>query len=186
QQGGSHATDAPENFLDIAMALEDYNMLVRLVRANQKVELDLEVGTKFYTDQTKGFNVIGEIPGTDNKLRDEVVMIGAHLDSWQGSVGATDNASGSAVMMEAMRILKKLNIRPKRTIRIGLWGGEEQGILGSRGYGAETFGGRADMKLKRAHDRCNVYFNYDNGTGRIRGIYLQENTVAYDLMKKWL
>lgn len=186
QQGGSHATDAPENFLDIAMALEDYNMLVRLVRANQKVELDLEVGTKFYTDQTKGFNVIGEIPGTDNKLRDEVVMIGAHLDSWQGSVGATDNASGSAVMMEAMRILKKLNIRPKRTIRIGLWGGEEQGILGSRGYVAKTFGDRADMKLKPAHDKFNVYFNYDNGTGRIRGIYLQENTAAYDLMKKWL
>ena len=186
QQGGSHASDAPENFLDIAMALEDYNMIVRLVRANEPMELDLEVASKFYTDQEKGYNVIGEITGTDRKLKDEVVMIGGHLDSWQGSVGATDNAAGSAVMMEAMRILKKMNIKPKRTIRIGLWGGEEQGIYGSRGYVSKTFADRGDMKLKPAHEKFNVYFNLDNGTGRINGIYLQENEAARDLMGKWL
>lgn len=186
QQAGSHAMDAPEHFLDMAMALEDYNMIVRLLRAGQKVELDLEVVTKFHTDDEIGYNVIGEIPGTDKKLKDEVVMIGGHLDSWQGSTGATDNAAGSAVMMEAMRILKKLNIKPKRTIRIGLWGGEEQGIYGSRGYVAKTFADPADMKLKPAHDKFNVYFNLDNGTGRIHGIYLQENAAAHNIMKKWL
>ena len=186
QQGGSHAMDAPENFLDIAMALEDYNMIVRLVRANEPVELDLEVDSQFYTDQEKGYNVIGQITGTDPKLKDEVVMIGGHLDSWHGSVGATDNAAGSAVMMEAMRILKTLNIKPKRTVRIGLWGGEEQGIHGSRGYVSKTFANREDMKLKPAHEKFNVYFNLDNGTGRINGIYLQENEAARDIMKKWL
>lgn len=186
QQGGSHAIDAPENFLDIAMALEDYNMLIRLARAKQPVKLDLEVETKFYSNQEKGFNVIGEIPGTDRKLKDEVVMIGGHLDSWQGSVGATDNAAGSAVMMEAMRIIQKLGIKPKRTIRIGLWGGEEQGIYGSRGYVSKNFANREDMKLKPAHEKFNVYFNLDNGTGRIRGIYLQENEAAREIMSKWL
>lgn len=186
QQGGSHATDAPENFLDIAMALEDYNMIVRLVRENEPVEMELEVASKFYTDQEKGYNVIGEIPGTDSKLKDEVVMIGGHLDSWQGSVGATDNAAGSAVMMEATRILKKLKIQPKRTVRIGLWGGEEEGIYGSRGYVSKIFADREDMKLKPAHEKFDVYFNLDNGTGRINGIYLQENEAARDLMRKWL
>ncbi len=186
QQGGAHSMEAPENFLDIALALEDYNMIVRLVRANDPVELDLEVASQFYKDKEKGYNVIGEITGTDPKLKDEVVMIGGHLDSWQGSVGATDNAAGSAVMMEAMRILKKINIKPKRTVRIGLWGGEEQGIYGSRGYVSKTFANREDMYLKKAHEKFNVYFNLDNGTGRINGIYLQENQSANDLMKKWL
>lgn len=186
QQGGAHALDAPENFLDIAMALEDYNMIVRLVRAEEPVTLDLEVASTFYTDQEKGYNVIGEIAGSDKKLKDEVVMVGGHLDSWQGAVGATDNAAGSAVMMEAVRILKKLNIQPKRTVRIGLWGGEEQGIYGSRGYVSKTFADREDMKLKPAHEKFNVYFNLDNGTGRINGVYLQENEAARDIMKKWL
>lgn len=186
QQGGAHALNAPENFLDLAMALEDYNMIVRLVRANKPVHLDLEVDVQFYTDQEQGLNVIGEITGTDRKLKDEVVMIGGHLDSWQGAVGATDNAAGSAVMMEVMRILKALDIKPKRTVRIGLWGGEEQGIYGSRGYVSKTFANREDMKLLPAHEKFNVYFNLDNGTGRINGIYLQENQAASHLMKKWL
>lgn len=186
QQGGTHAMDAPENFLDIAMALEDYNMIVRLVRANEPVTLELEVDSKFYKDEEKGYNVIGEITGTDPKLKDEVVMIGGHLDSWQGSVGATDNAAGSAVMMEVMRILKTLNIQPKRTVRIGLWGGEEQGIFGSRGYVSKTFANSEDMKLKPAHEKFQVYFNLDNGTGRINGIHLQENLAAKDLIKTWL
>lgn len=186
QQGGSHEMDAPKNFLDIALALEDYNMLVRLLRAEETVEIDLEVATKFHTDQETGYNVLAEIPGTDDKLKEEVVMIGGHLDSWQGSTGATDNAAGSAVMMEAMRILKKLDIQPKRSIRIGLWSGEEQGIFGSRGYVSKTFADPTDMELKPAHEKFDVYFNLDNGTGGIRGIYLQENEEASGLMTEWL
>jgi len=186
QQAGSHAMDAPENFLDIAMALEDYNMIVRLLRSGESVKLDLDVATKFYTDEETGYNVIAEIPGTDRKLKDEVVMIGGHLDSWQGATGATDNAAGSAVMMEVIRILKKLDIQPKRTVRIGLWGGEEQGIFGSRGYVKKTFADQADMKLKPAHKNFSTYFNLDNGTGQIRGIYLQENEAAKEIFEKWL
>lgn len=186
QQGGSHAMDAPENFLDIAVALEDYNMLVRLLRDQQHVTLDMEVESKFYTDDEIGYNVIAEIPGTDPKLKDQIVMIGGHLDSWQGGTGATDNAAGSAVMMEAMRILKTLGIKPKKTIRIGLWSGEEQGIYGSRGYVAKNFADRADMKLKPDHENFDVYFNLDNGTGRIRGIYLQENEAAKSVFETWL
>ncbi len=186
QGGGSHKMDAPENFLDIALALEDYNMIIRLLRNNTPVNLEVDVATRFLTDEEKGYNVIGEIPGTDEKLKDEVIMIGGHLDSWQGATGATDNAAGSAVMMEAMRILKTLNIAPRRTIRIGLWSGEEQGIYGSRGYVAKTFADRANMKLKPTHEKFDVYFNLDNGTGRIRGIYLQENENARGVMTKWM
>lgn len=186
QQGGSHALEAPENFPDLAMALEDYNMIVRLLRAGEEVKLDLDVAVRFYTDDATGYNVIGEITGTDRKLKEEVVMIGAHLDSWHGATGATDNAAGSAVMMEAIRILKKLNIKPRRTVRIGLWGGEEQGIFGSRGYVSKTFADRSDMKLKPAHEKFQVYFNFDNGTGRIRGIHLQENEAAREIIARWL
>lgn len=186
QGGGAYGISDPANFLDLALALEDYNMLVRLLREGIPVEIELEVESVFHDKDTKGYNVIGEIQGTDKKLKDEVVMIGAHLDSWQGSTGATDNAAGVAVMMEAMRIIKALNINPRRTIRIGLWSGEEQGIFGSRGYVKNTFADPADMKLKPAHEKFDVYFNLDNGTGRIRGIYLQENDAARDLMTQWL
>lgn len=186
QGGGAYGIDDPANFLDLALALEDYNMLVRLLREGVAVEVELEVESVFHDKDTKGYNVIGEIKGTDPKLKDEVVMIGGHLDSWQGSTGATDNAAGVAVMMEAMRIIKALNISPRRTIRIGLWSGEEQGIFGSRNYVKNTFADMADMKLKPAHETFNVYFNLDNGTGRIRGIYLQENEKAHDLMAQWM
>lgn len=185
QQAGSYKVTDPANFLDIALGLEDYNMIIRLLKNNSPVKLDLDVETKFYTDDTKGYNVIGEIKGTDSKLKDEIVMVGGHLDSWHGSTGATDNAAGSSVMMEAMRILKKVGITPKRTIRIALWSGEEQGIFGSREYVKKTFADRADMKLKPAHEKFDVYFNLDNGTGRIRGVYLQENEAARELMTKW-
>lgn len=186
QQGGSYAMDDPENFLDIATALEDYNMIVRLLRDGQPVKIELDVASKFYTDEKQGYNVVAEIPGTDPELKEEVVMLGGHLDSWQGATGATDNAAGSAVMMEAVRILKKLKVQPKRTIRIALWSGEEQGIHGSRGYVSKTFADRTDMQLKPAHEKFDVYFNLDNGTGRIRGVYLQENEAAYDIMAQWL
>lgn len=186
QGGGSYAPNAPANFLDIAVSLEDYNMMIRLLQHGSPVEVDLDVATEFQTNTHKGYNVIGEIKGTDPKIGDEVVMLGGHLDSWQGATGATDNAAGSAVMMEAMRILKTLNVQPKRTIRIALWNGEEQGIFGSRNYVAKTFADRSDMKLKPEHEKFDVYFNLDNGTGRIRGIYLQQNEAAGKLLGQWM
>jgi len=150
------------------------------------VKVDTEVKTKFYTDDLQGYNVIAEIPGTDPALKDEVVMIGAHLDSWQAGTGATDNASGSAVMMEVMRIMKTLNVQPRRTIRIGLWSAEEQGLLGSRGYVAKTFGGNGTIAKTPAHDKFSAYYNIDNGTGKIRGIYLQGNEACRNIFAAWL
>ncbi|MEJ7673559.1 MAG: M20/M25/M40 family metallo-hydrolase [Chitinophagaceae bacterium] len=135
---------------------------------------------------TKGYNVIAEIKGTDKNLKDEVVMLGGHLDSWHGGTGATDNASGCAVMMEAVRILKTLNVQPKRTIRIALWSGEEQGLFGSRGYVKKTFADPATMQLLPAHEKFSSYFNIDNGTGKIRGIYLQGNEAARSIFQQWL
>jgi Zn-dependent M28 family amino/carboxypeptidase len=119
-------------------------------------------------------------------LKDEIVMIGAHLDSWQAGTGATDNASGSAVMMEAMRILKALGVQPRRTIRIGLWSGEEQGLLGSRGYVKKTFADPANMQPLPQHEKFSAYYNIDNGTGKIRGIYLQGNADCKDIFSAWL
>lgn len=186
QGGGQYKGTDPENFLDMAIGLEDYNAMLRLVKSGAAVKAETEVKTKFYTDDLQGYNVIAEIPGTDPALKDEVVMIGAHLDSWQAGTGATDNASGSAVMMEAMRILKSLNIQPRRTIRIGLWSAEEQGLLGSRGYVAKTFGGAGESPKTPAHEKFSAYYNIDNGTGKIRGIYLQGNEACREIFKQWL
>jgi Zn-dependent M28 family amino/carboxypeptidase len=130
------------------------------------------------------FNVIAEIPGTDKA--DEIVMLGAHFDSWHGGTGATDNAAGSAVMMEAMRILKQSGVRLRRTVRIGLWGGEEQGLIGSREYVTANFGNATDMALKPAHAKFSGYFNVDNGTGAIRGIYLQGNEAIGGIFDAWM
>jgi Zn-dependent M28 family amino/carboxypeptidase len=130
--------------------------------------------------------VIAEIPGTDPKLKDEIVMLGGHLDSWHTGTGATDNAAGCSVMMEAIRILKTLGVQPRRTIRIGLWSGEEEGLLGSRGYVKKTFADPADMKLLPEHEKFSSYFNIDNGTGKIRGIYLQGNAACRDIFQQWL
>lgn len=186
QGGGAYQGTAPENFLDIALGLEDFNSLLRIAKTGTPVKLDVEVKTKFHTKDLQGYNVIGEIPGTDPVLKNEIVMIGGHLDSWQAGTGATDNASGSAVMMEVMRILKALNISTKRTIRIGLWSAEEQGLWGSRGYVKKTFADPADMKLLPEHEKLSAYYNIDNGTGKIRGIYLQGNEACRDIFKAWL
>jgi Zn-dependent M28 family amino/carboxypeptidase len=186
QGGGAYQGTAPENFLDIAIGIEDFNSLLRIAKTGTPVKLDVEVKTKFHTKDLQGYNVIGEIPGTDPVLKNEIVMIGAHLDSWQAGTGATDNASGSAVMMEVMRILKALNISTKRTIRIGLWSAEEQGLWGSRGYVKKTFADPADMKLLPEHEKLSGYYNIDNGTGKIRGIYLQGNEACRDIFKAWL
>ena len=148
------------------------------------VTIDLDVRNTFHDGDTASFNVIGEIPGSDKS--DEVVMLGAHFDSWHGATGATDNASGSAVMMEAMRILKQSGLKLRRTVRIGLWGGEEQGLIGSREYVSAHFANAADMILKPAHAKLAGYFNVDNGTGAIRGVYLQGNETVGPIFSAWM
>lgn len=186
QGGGAYKANDPENFPDIVLGIEDYNTILRLAKAGETVKMDVDVKTKFQTKDLNGYNVIAEIPGTDPALKDEVVMIGAHLDSWQTGTGATDNASGSSVMMEAIRILKSLGFNNRRTIRIGLWSGEEQGLLGSRGYVKNTFADPATMQTTPAHEKFSSYFNIDNGTGKIRGIYLQGNEACRDIFAQWL
>jgi hypothetical protein len=190
QRLSSRAANAPKILPQIVIASEHYNRMVRQIEKGIPVKVDLTLETEF-TPAESGFNVIAEIPGTD--LKDEVVMIGAHLDSWHSGTGTTDNASGSAVMMEAMRILKSLGVSPRRTIRIGLWGGEEQGLLGSRSYVKRTLGERLDksfpydsIKVTAAAEKFSVYFNMDNGTGKYRGVYLQGNQNAMPVFREWL
>ena len=185
QGGGAYKAADAANFLDMALGIEDYNMLLRLVKSGTEVSMEADVKTKFQEKDVQGYNVIAEIPGTDPVLKDEVVMIGAHLDSWQAGNGATDNAAGSSVMMEVMRIIKTIGVQPKRTIRIGLWSGEEQGLLGSRGYVKNTFLD-ANGKPNEAHQKFAGYFNIDNGTGKVRGIYLQGNEACKPIFTKWL
>ncbi len=186
QGGGSYKAADAENFLDMAMGIEDYNTILRLAKSGTEVNMEAEVKTKFQTKDLQGYNVIAEIPGTDPTLKDEVVMIGAHLDSWQAGTGATDNAAGSSVMMEVMRILKATGAQPKRTIRIGLWSAEEQGLLGSRGYVKKTFIDPTTNTPNAAHEKFAGYFNIDNGTGKVRGIYLQGNEQCGPIFKSWL
>jgi carboxypeptidase Q len=186
QGGGSYAVGSPENFLDIMLTHEDYLSMCRLAKNGVPVKLDVDVKSEFNQKDTKGYNVVAEIKGTDPTLKDEIVMLGGHLDSWQSATGATDNAAGSAVMLEAVRILKALNIQPRRTIRIALWGGEEEGLLGSRGYVKNHFADPATMELKPEHAKFSSYFNIDNGTGKVRGIYLQGNEKVKDIFTQWL
>src|SRR5438876_1200958 len=141
-------------------------------------------GRRFTDEDLNSFNIIGEIPGTDKA--DELVMLGAHFDSWHSGTGATDNAAGSAVMLEAIRILKATHLKMRRTVRLALWTGEEEGILGSRAYVTQHFADRADMKLKPDHAKFSGYFNVDNGTGAIRGIYLQGNEAVAPIFKAWM
>ncbi len=168
---------------EIEMAPEHYNRLVRLAKKGEPVEIEADTRTKFLTSDLKGYNVIAEIPGSDPNLKDEVVMLGAHLDSWFAGTGATDNAAGSAAMMEAIRILKESGVELKRTVRIALWSGEEQGIFGSRNYVDKTF--MKNGQPNTAHGKISAYYNMDNGTGAIRGIYLQGNEAAKPLFQEW-
>jgi carboxypeptidase Q len=186
----SYSANAPKILPQVVVAAEHYNRMVRQIQKGIPVKLELSLETEF-TPAAPGFNVIAEIPGTD--LKDEVVMIGAHLDSWHSGTGATDNASGSAVMLEAMRLIKSLGISPRRTIRIGLWGGEEQGLIGSRSYVKRTFGERLDksfpydsISLKPAAAKFSCYFNMDNGTGKYRGVYMQGNEAVRPIFRAWL
>ncbi len=184
--GGSYAANAPANFLDIVLAYEDYMTLYRLAAARIPVTLEMDVKTKFLTNDIRGYNVIAELKGSDKNLKEEVVMIGGHLDSWHASTGATDNAAGCAVMMEVMRILKANNFKPRRTIRICLWGGEEQGLHGSRNYVRNNLTDTATRRFNANGDKISAYYNLDNGTGKIRGIYTQGNEEVKGIFSKWL
>jgi len=184
--GASYKLDAPAVSPELEVASEDYLHILRLLRGGEKVEMEAEIKTSFYDKDPKGYNVIAEIPGTDPKLKGEIVMIGGHYDSWHAGTGATDNAAGSTVMIEAMRILKAIDFKPKRTIRIALWSSEEQGLFGSRGYVKEHFADPADMKPKAEHEKLSAYYNLDNGTGTIRGVYLQGNAAVKDIFQSWL
>ncbi len=184
------------------MAVEHYGRLARLVERNVPVELELNIQNKFFDDDPNQYNTVAEISGTDKK--DEVVMLGGHMDSWHGGTGATDNGAGVAACMEAIRILKALGVKPRRTIRIGLWSGEEQGLLGSRAYVTAHFAERAEstdprekelpvymrrggkLTLKPEWNKVAAYFNIDHGTGKLRGIYTQENAAVRPIFEAWI
>ena len=168
----------------VSMMPEQYNRIARLLEHNIPVKLEFNIENDIDESHPDCFNVIGEIPGT-GKHKDEIVMLGAHFDSWHGGTGATDNAAGSAVMMEAVRVLKAANLPLDRTVRIALWGGEEEGLLGSRAYVKEHFGDRETMKLTEQQPKISGYFNYDNGTGKIRGVYLQGNDMMRPIFESW-
>lgn len=189
----------------VVAAVENYGRVYRLLKAHVPVTIEMNVETKFTGDHEHGFDTIAEIPGTDPTLKDEVVMVGGHLDSWASATGATDNGAGSVVAMEVMRILNALQIKPRRTIRIGLWSGEEQGIFGSEGYVKQHFGYAprstapdqmdlpefvrkfaGPLQVKPEQKLVSGYFNVDNGTGKIRGVYLQGNAGVMPIFKQWI
>lgn len=183
--GGSRDPKDPLPPAMIVITPEHYNRIARLLENKVPVKLEVEVKNLIDNENADSWNVIAEIPGT-GKHKDEIVMIGGHLDSWHGGTGATDNAAGCAVMMEVMRIVKALNLKLDRTVRIALWSGEEQGLLGSRAYVKEVFADRETMKTTKAHELLSAYYNIDNGTGKIRGIYTQGNEMVRPIFEAWL
>ncbi len=184
--GASFATHAKPVLPELEMGTEHFNRLIRLLEVGRAVKLEIEIKTAFQEQDTLEYNVIAEIPGTDKNLKSELVMLGAHLDSWHAGTGATDDAAGCAVMMEVMRILKSIDIKPRRTIRIALWSAEEQGLLGSRGYVKKHFADYDTMILLPEHAKLSAYYNLDNGGGKIRGIYLQGNDALRQVFEAWL
>jgi Zn-dependent M28 family amino/carboxypeptidase len=202
----------------ITMAAEDFNRLARMVQQGESLKMAIDLQVQFHTEDPMAYNTVAEIPGDD--LKDEIVMLGGHLDSWHAGTGATDNGAGVAATMEAVRILRTLGLRPRRTIRIALWTGEEQGIFGSKGYVKEHFGyypesedtnrpGRESRGRRRdtgpttrpsepttraapvlvrrdEYDRLSGYFNLDNGTGKIRGVYMEGNEAVRPIFRRWL
>lgn len=182
--GGSRDLKEPLPLPTVAIFGEQYNRIARLLAQKVPVRLEFDIETKFHQENLDSVNVIAEIPG--GRKKDEVVMLGAHLDSWTGGTGAADNAAGCAVMMEAMRILKTLNLRMDRTVRIALWSAEEQGLLGSRAYVKEHFADPETMTPKPEHAKLSAYFNLDNGSGKIRGVYLQGNDMVKPIFEAWL
>ncbi len=192
---------APKVLPQIVLAGEQYNRLLRMIQAGEKPRMTVNLAVDFHDQDLMGYNTVAEIPGTD--LKDEVVMLGGHMDSWHAGTGATDNAAGVAVAMEAVRILRALNLQPRRTVRVGLWSGEEQGLYGSRAYVAQHLGTLGDgsdaaifglsaagakpkLTAKPDYEKFDAYFNLDNGTGKIRGVYLQGNEAVRPLFRQWL
>ncbi len=186
QGGGSTAPGSEPGLPAVVLAAEHYNRLYRLAEAEREVEVRLLLTTRFHDDDPRDYNVLADLPGTDRRLKDEIVMMGAHLDSWHGATGATDNAAGCAVVLEAARILQALGVRPRRTIRVALWGAEERGLRGSRAYVAANFGEPDAEKRPPAYERFSAYFNVDYGAGRVRGISLQGNRAARPIFEAWL
>lgn len=184
--GGSRDTKSGPLTPTVVLATEDYGRIARTLVKGIPVTLRLDDENRFYTDEPNSFNIVAEIPGTDPKLKDQVVMVGAHFDSWHSATGAADNAAGSAVMMEAMRILKAAHVQLRRTVRIALWTGEEQGMLGSRAYVTQHYADPTVMHLKPEHAQFDVYFNLDNGAGKIRGVFLQGNADAAHVFDAWM
>lgn len=184
--------DAPTTVPQVTVSVEQYNRMARMLRVGVPVKIDLDVKCQFIKGDGMGYNTVAELPGTDKK--DEVVMVGGHMDSWHSGTGATDNAAGVAVAMEAVRILKAAGLPLRRTVRVALWSGEEQGLFGSRAYVAEHFGTRQTppggtqpvLTTKPDHAKISAYFNLDNGTGRIRGIYQQSNAAVGPIFADWL
>ena len=182
---GPAATRDPKDPLpppSVAVTSEHYNQIVRLLDKKIPVTLEFDIDNRIY-DSPDTFNVVADLPGGARK--DEIVLIGAHLDSWTFGTGATDDTSGCAVMMEVMPILKTLDFKLPRTVRAGLWAAEEQGLLGSAAYVKEHLADRDTMALKPGHPKLSGYFNYDNGTGKIRGVYLQGNDMMRPLFEAW-
>jgi carboxypeptidase Q len=201
--GGSWIAGETVGVPALVMAAEHYNGLLRLLDHDQPVELEVNVAASFLDGDNQAYDTLAEIPGTDK--RDEIVMAGAHLDSWHAGTGATDNGAGSAVVMEAARILKALGVKPRRTIRFALWTGEEQGLYGSAAYVKQHFASRPEnrdpeqkdlperyreetwpLQLKPEHAKIAAYFNLDNGTGKVRGIYTEENAAVRPIFQAWL
>lgn len=195
--------DAPANLPQVTLAAEHCNRLIRMLQAGEKLQARINLDVQFHGEDLNSYNTIAEIPGTDKK--DEIVMVGAHIDSWHSGTGATDNGAGCAAAMEAVRILKALNLQPRRTIRVGLWSGEEQGLFGSRAYVKQHLGSRGDdgspeaemaammggganakITTKPDYEKFSAYFNLDNGTGKIRGVYLQGNEAVRPIFRDWL
>jgi hypothetical protein len=189
----------------VVAQIESYGRVFRLLENHVPVSIEMDVETRFTGDHEHGFDTVAEIPGNDPKLKDEVVMVGGHLDSWIAGTGATDNGAGSVVALEVMRILNTLNLKPRRTIRIALWSGEEEGLLGSEGYVRQHFGSfprstapdqmalmehmrkpAGPLTLKPEQKLISAYFNVDNGTGKIRGIYTQGNAAVDSIFAQWM
>ncbi len=194
-----YSKNAPKIVPQLVMSVEHYNRIARMIEAGEQVKMTVDLDVEWQDADPMGYNTIAEIPGSDKK--DEVVMLGGHMDSWHAGTGATDNAAGVAVAMEAVRILQSLNLKPRRTIRVALWSGEEQGLLGSRAYVAEHFGkletagagmgpgntaAVSRLVTKPEYEKLSGYFNLDNGTGKIRGVYLQGNEAIRPLFRQWL
>jgi hypothetical protein len=205
QSGGSYEKGKTIAVPRVTISVEHFGRMTRLLEKKVPVQVEMNVETTFYDDDDKAYNTVAEIAGVDPSLKEQVVMLGGHLDSWHAGEGATDNGAGSIVAMEAVRLLKKLNVQPRRTIRIALWSGEEEGLFGSRGYVKEHFGSRPEstrpgdqampafmrppagpLQLKPEQKSISVYFNLDNGAGKIRGIYLQENAQVQPIFAKWM